>query len=284
MAHNQFDLLQTQFRLLADARNDIYLHIDERVSKVPIQELREAAKPSNIFLVKRHRVQWGMPSQVEAEMELYRSAYSQNEYSYYHLLSGTCLPIKSQHEIHDFFSSPLYRDKSFLRINPTYSIWDYNRVARYSFAVLREYTFGKVLHAYIDRIQDYLKVDRIRARYPIYRRGENWASLPHRVVQFILSHASDVERLIRFSVNSDEVYKQLLIVNSAYKNTLFSGIDEPPYSLWEIDWSAGGNHPKVYGIEDLPHLLNSDKLFARKFSEESPEVISSLANHILSLP
>lgn len=41
-------------------------------------------------------------SQVVAEMTLFRTAFDNGPYSFYHLLSGTDLPIKSQDYIHKF--------------------------------------------------------------------------------------------------------------------------------------------------------------------------------------
>lgn len=33
MAHNEFDILEKQLRLLDDYRNDIYIHIDKKVKQ-----------------------------------------------------------------------------------------------------------------------------------------------------------------------------------------------------------------------------------------------------------
>ena len=54
--------------------------------------------------VPRLKVYWGDYSQVRACLRLLRAA-SVGDYSYYHLLSGADLPLKTQDEIHAFFEA-----------------------------------------------------------------------------------------------------------------------------------------------------------------------------------
>lgn len=69
---------------------------------------------------------------------------------------------------------------------------------------------------------------------------------------------------IRFYRNvncPDESFFQTLLMNSPYKNK------RADY-LHYVDWSEGGNNPKVLKIEDLENLMASDKLMARKLDTE----------------
>lgn len=47
-------------------------------------------------------VRWGDISVVDAEFALFDEAYRRGEYSYYHLLSGVDMPLKTQNYIHRF--------------------------------------------------------------------------------------------------------------------------------------------------------------------------------------
>ena len=58
---------------------------------------------SNVWKMKTIKVYWGDISLVKVEYLLFESALSHGPYAYYHLLSGTDLPIKSQDYIHAFF-------------------------------------------------------------------------------------------------------------------------------------------------------------------------------------
>ena len=101
LAHNEWRLLQTLIDCIDDERNDIYVHIDAKVKELP--ELK--AQHSGLFVLKeRADVRWAGFSMIEAEYLLFENAFLNRPYSYYHLLSGVDLPLKSQSEIHVFFT------------------------------------------------------------------------------------------------------------------------------------------------------------------------------------
>lgn len=103
MTHGDFLLLKKIIELLDDNRNDIFIHFDAKLGIVDEEEFKKVVKKSNLYFIKnRIDVKWGGASQVSAELELFKSAI-ENEYKYYHLLSGSDLPIKSQNYIHEFF-------------------------------------------------------------------------------------------------------------------------------------------------------------------------------------
>ena len=66
---------------------------------------------------------------------------------------------------------------------------------------------------------------------------------------------------IRFYRNvncPDECFFQTLVMNSSYK-------DKREDYLHYVDWSEGGNSPKILTIDDYEELKASDKFMARKF-------------------
>ena len=56
------------------------------------------------FTQNRISVVWGDFSQIECELTLFTEATQKNNYDYFHLISGVDVVIKSQNEIHKFFS------------------------------------------------------------------------------------------------------------------------------------------------------------------------------------
>lgn len=105
IAHTRFDQVAKLLELLDDERNDLYIHIDQKVSDaVDIfqKTLKPAVQKSKLYFVKQHNVMWGGESQIETELELLRAA-TKRKYDYYHLISGMDLPLKTQNEIHKFF-------------------------------------------------------------------------------------------------------------------------------------------------------------------------------------
>ena len=102
MAHNQFDLLEILIKLLDDPRNDIYLHIDQKVQEFDFQKFSSLTQYSPVYFTERNNVTWGGYSQIDTELLLLKAS-APKHYDYYHLLSGVDLPLKTNDELHRFF-------------------------------------------------------------------------------------------------------------------------------------------------------------------------------------
>lgn len=100
IAHNEFEILKRLIQALDDERNDIYIHFDRKLNHYPDCRTSYAKLT---FLEERMDVRWGDISVVDAEFALFDEAYRRGEYSYYHLLSGVDMPLKTQNYIHRFF-------------------------------------------------------------------------------------------------------------------------------------------------------------------------------------
>ena len=100
IAHNEFEILKRLIQALDDERNDIYIHFDRKLNHYPDCRTSYAKLT---FLEERMDVRWGDISVVDAEFALFDEAYRRGEYSYYHLLSGVDIPLKTQNYIHRFF-------------------------------------------------------------------------------------------------------------------------------------------------------------------------------------
>lgn len=274
MAHNNFYILDKLLRLLDDPRNDIYLHIDKKVKNFDFDGFRTICKHAVVYYPKKRiNVQWGTQSQVLTEMLLFKTAYSNGAYHYYHLISGVDLPLKKQDEIHDFFAD---KTESYMFYREIPSKWDYYRVSRYHNVFGTKGRIPNKLNSYLDTLQEWLGVDRLKGSGIAIKRGFNWASLSQKAVEALLKSESQIRYLSRFSVCADELYKQTLLVARG-------DIDLQNNDLRFVDWSAGGNHPHVFTIDDYDRLIASEKLFARKFDERTDyEVVNKLFDHIMS--
>lgn len=92
LAHHNFSQLQLLLDLLDDKRNDIYVHIDKKIKETVVLNTVK----SKLYCVEdRVNVAWGDISQIKAEYKLFRMAFNNGPYDYYHLISGDDLPIKS---------------------------------------------------------------------------------------------------------------------------------------------------------------------------------------------
>ena len=103
LAHKNDYTVKTLLTLLDCPENDIYVHMDIKETQYRDVDFSSILLKSKIFFTKRTSVTWGGASLIKATLELLELALQNGEYSYFHLLSGQDLPIKSQQYIHQFF-------------------------------------------------------------------------------------------------------------------------------------------------------------------------------------
>lgn len=265
MAHNNFNILEKLIKLLDYDGNDIYLHVDTRSKDFNQERFDKLTKKSRIFYVDRMKVNWGGYSQIRCELALLEKAIHQH-YSYYHLLSGVDLPLKSQEFIHSFFEQN--EGKEFVGFVRN---WDKSRVKYF-------YLFNEVgrnvdLVSKLKRLTNniLIQIQKLvgyeRFKNINFAKGSNWFSITHEFTKYVLSKKSEINKLYANSVLCDEVFLQTLLINSEYKNNLYGDIfgDEYENNMRYIDWNKG--NPHVFTEEDYYDFMNSNKLFARKFDE-----------------
>ncbi len=279
VTHGQFQLLKQLLSLLDDVRNDIFIHIDAKVKEPPFEELASVVKHSSLhFLSDRVDVRWGTGSQSLTELKLYAEAYAAGPYKYYCLISGACLPLKSQDAIHRFLNEEAHRGKNFLEVKLTDSPYMYQRLSRYHFegrnplTRLMKHMFRKLPF-----------IDRIKGRFPIFVMGQNWSCLTHEAVHYLMEKRKELRKLLSHTVCSDELYRQLYFMNHPhFRETIYRNAEGKTPNLWLVDWSAGDIHPTVFTMEDLPRLKETDCLFGRKFSEAHMDAVEAVAAYVRS--
>jgi len=258
MAHHNFSILKKLIDLIDDERNDIYIHIDAKVDEFDFKFFKDMAQKSEIYFINRTNVSWGGFSQIKCELELLKASISKS-YSYYHLLSGIDLPLKSQDYIHEFFN--LNEGKEFVDFTAE---WDNSRVKYIHLfnengrapTVISK--CKRIISKIFIKVQKIIDYDRIQD-YEFYK-GSNWFSITNDLAMLVVSKEKEIEKRYKNTILCDEVFLQTIIYHSHFKHNLF-----PDYSIRAIDWERGG--PYIYRKEDFIDLINSDKVFARKFDE-----------------
>lgn len=272
IAHTNFEQLQTLINLLDDPRNDIYLHVDKKAKNVPVF----TAKHSWLHRIEPINVVWGGHSQIHCEMKLLEAA-SKGHYRYYHLISGMDLPLKTQDEIHAFFQEN--HGKEFMEFNEEACRAKnfYDRVQHYYFFANLGFnnrsTIGHGMR-YLDtisvKVQKALHIYR-ELRFPLYR-GAQWFSITDGLVQYVLSQKDAVRKQFDYTFLTDEIFLQSVAVSSPLRDNIVNNC------LRAIDWERG--LPYTFRKEDVPMLLASDSLWARKFDQRvDGEAIEMIAQH-----
>ncbi|RHL12616.1 MULTISPECIES: beta-1,6-N-acetylglucosaminyltransferase [Bacteroides] len=277
IAHNEYPVLRALLSMLDDERNDIYLHIDHRSTELyeKIRSLQMQRAKLHI-LSTRNKVYWGDLSQVETEYLLLETALTQEVYSYYHLLSGTDLPIQTQDYIHSFFQ--INTGKEFV------GYWSDNKhqkdlkrkISRYYFFTKHLKRNNSKWHVITAPCHNLAliaqKVVHFHRKQEVeFRKGSQWFSITHNFCLYLLKKKPFVLRRFRYTLCPDEIFVQTLLWNSPFKKNIYNIEDNNIGSMRLIDWNRGD--PYTWKIQDYTELVNSDKLFARKFSSQEEELI-----------
>lgn len=269
IAHNEFGILEKLIKLIDDERNDVYIHIDKKVKNFDFEYFKKIPKYSEIKFVKRYDIAWGSFSMVECEVELLKNAvFSKIEYEYIHLISGVDMILKSQEYINNFFEEN--KGKEFVHF--TYK--DINdktkeRISLYNFFIRRKRgLILKILANIILTLQRIFGVNRLKNKNIEVQKGSQWFSITREFAEYIISKEDFIRKTFNHSYCADEVFVQTLIMNSEFKNNLFDkNFDDDHYACLRcIDWKRG--NPWIFRKDDYDMLVNSNAIFARKFSEK----------------
>ncbi len=276
LAHGSYALLQRLVSAIDDERNDIFIHIDRKQKDLPHLKV----KRSRLFLLNKERVSvfWGDVSVVAAEFALMAFAYKQDEYAYYHLLSGVDLPLKSQNYIHDFFETQKgkefigFYDGADLSASLVRKVQRYHLFAQDFRGSGLVFLAKRILRACAIRIQELLGIK----RHPNIRfaKGTQWWSLTGALIEQLLSKQDEILSLYKHTFCADEIAIQTYVYNSPFMAQVFAPEDEAKSSLRHIGWREGALYD--WTRADYEDLKRSTALFARKFNEEDPDFLDSI--------
>lgn len=271
IAHNEPELLQLLLSSLDDERNDIYVHIDSKVS-FDASILKTVQSTLRVLPV-RMDARWGDFSLVEVELALFKEAYNHGPYAYYHLLSGVDLPIKSQNYIHAYCDAR--QGKEFIGIASHATQHELDWRSQHWFLFSRDFQSGnlfkKVIRAVFARLQSLVRYSRTRLEV---KKGCQWCSVTHAFVSYLLQHVALIRKTFRHTYCPDEMFIQTLCWNSDFRKQLYSTSDEFEGCKRYIKWVDGKLKPltKV----DVIEMQSSDRWFARKWSGKDLRVVTSL--------
>lgn len=286
IAHNQFELLETIIKMLDDERNDIYIHIDEKVNDFDFEHFANIPIHSKIMFSPRVRITWGDYSQVQSEMVLLKTAFHnqdrENPYSYYHLISGVDLPIKTNDEIYDFFEQSYPAE--FVHFSPeSECISAENRIKYYHLFRKKRNMLNKILAQSALLFQKAVGINRLKGIDIIVKKGTNWFSITNNFVKYILSKEEFINKTFSNSYCCDEVFVQTLLFNSPFKGNLFikeQGNNQLACARL-IDWQRG--NPYVFTVNDFDEIISSPAMFARKFDlNKDKKIITKIHNYIIN--
>ena len=280
LAHNEFVILERLIQAIDDERNDIYIHFDGKLENYPVFQPLHAGL---FILTDRIDVRWGDISVVDAEFALFDEAYRRGEYSYYHLLSGVDMPLKTQNYIHRFFEKNAGKEfVGYYQGNISKEID--RKVCRWHlFPKSFKETEGglavtkRVLRAGCVRLQSLLGIRRNKDIN--FRKGTQWLSISNELVGYLLQQQKEVRRVYTHTFCADEIFVQTICWNSPFRDRIYNINDEGRGCLRMIGWKD--NRLEEWQDRDFEKLMSSDALFARKFGGKHIGVVNRILNEIV---
>jgi hypothetical protein len=268
LAHKDPELLERLVNKLSNAAADIYIQLD---NKANINEFSYLTSIKNTFFIdKRIDTVWGNYSIIESTLNGFKQILGTGKsYTHINLLSGQDYPLKAVSEIQNFLFAN--SDKTFMRllsINDNEWLQGKERITRYSFGDFRlpgKYGLQRLANTILPKRKLPLK---LRAY-----GGSQWLSITPECALYTINYLKNNPKLKRFFRATwaiDEVFFQTILMNSPLKDKLVND------SLRFIE-QYGNSRPTIFTIKDADRLLNSGKLFARKFDRD---VDTEILDHI----
>ena len=251
---------------------DFYIHVDKKLDIAP--HLFLATIPNVYLIHDRVNVVWAGYKTVEATIRSVKEIFGTGRnYEYIHLMSGQDYPIKTAAYIHDFFVAN--KGKEFLQFEH-FDQWAdeaYPRIREYH---LTNYNFpGRYYFQWM--MNKLLPVRKSPLPMEYYGSSMFWALTSNclRYIVDLLDKNARFRRFMQFTWGSDEFIFQTLVLNSSFKANVVND------NLLFLDRDKGAPHPNILTHSHLESLIDSEKLFARKFDlEKDARVLDSIDQYL----
>jgi Core-2/I-Branching enzyme len=261
--------LERLLRRLAAPGASFAVHVDRRTSRSVYEEMVSRTRELDVVFLQRHSSHWGGFGHVRATLKgIDHFVRGDGAFDYAVLLTGQDYPLRSPAAIADFLGNADRR--SFM-----------------SYLSLPFPPWGQ--RGGLERIEDWHVIKyrpRLHLALPLRRRlplglrpwgGSAYWCLERTVVEYVYEFVSAHPDYVAFFGHvyvPDELFFQTIVLNSSLRNSVEN--DDLRY----LDWTRRPA-PAILDQRDLPALLSSAKLFARKFDiRVDAAILDQLDAHI----
>ena len=184
------------------------------------------------------------------------------------------MPLRTQEEIYAFFenndknyvyiSKKLMAKKSFLDRVRYYHFFNeiVGKEDRYFYKMIRFFDHVSML------LQKLLHIDRIQKTMVDFQGGSQWFSITHDLANYVVSKEEFIKKYFYWGFCVDELFLQTLVCHSPFSSTIIND------NLHLIDWNKGW--PYTYTFSDFDEIVQSKKLFARKFTDKHIDLVDKI--------
>jgi hypothetical protein len=244
------------------------VHVDRRAGAAVEEEMRRrTAELEQVSFLRRRRCFWGGFGMVRATLgALDQLVRTGAEFDHVVLVSGQDYPLRPAHEIERALGGAAA--SSFMSVGTLSEVWSDEGHWRTEQWHLVSYV---ALHLRVPW----------RRRLPgglVPYGGEAWVVLSRAAATHIAEFARRNTRFVRFFehvLHPDEIFFQTILMNSELRDTVVND------HLRYVDWTTDPGHPAVLTTSEFPTLIESRKLFARKFDDTvDAAILDLLDDHI----
>jgi len=253
-----------------------YIHLDKK-NRFLSSDITAIKKiPRVQFVSQELRVLWGGFNHLKAILLLAKEALKQKELKYFHVISGQDYLIRPVSVLKKTFESNSadYLDYFEVQNSKWESEW-MKRISCYGlYEIFNSKSFlGNKIITSIIVLQRKLGFSRILPSIKLYG-GSGWWSLSRASIEYVMNYSKRDPSLLKrlhFTFCADEIYFQTILMNSPLKSKIVNN------NLRFIDWTKrNGNFPANLDESDFQLLVDSDKIFARKFEFPVSEKLKQL--------
>lgn len=288
LAHNNPAQLYRLLKAIEAENCTIFLHIDKKADLTLFTKVEGLTKIKNLVFLPRFKSYWGGVGLVRASLAGVQHSIEHN-CDYTILLSGADYPLKSNSEINRFLEDA--NGKSFLTYYQMPAPhWlpgkEITRIQKYYFRfknTLFEYPMHPEMRGVARRMLNFilrffLKNQRVFPKGIVPFGGDQWFCLNRNACEAVVTFNNDNPALLKFlkhALISDEIFFQTALLNSTNETLIKSIVNE---TTTYINWKNKNDpSPVLLAPEDYNALINSQKLFARKFDlQKHPQLLDQI--------
>jgi len=249
------------------------IHVDAKAPDYVFRYMTKAlAARSRVTFLPRHPCHWGDFGHVRATLKgLSELISSGQEFDYVVLLTGQDYPLRSNEDLARTLGQangqvfmrpmPIPNEEWTNGGNYRFENWHFRLAGRtFSFPGLP--LRRGWLRAAWSRAARSLHLQR---SFPVGLEpwgGSSYWMIPADCARYIDRYARSHPSFVKFFHHvrvPDEIFFHTIVMNSPFRSLIASS------DLRYIDWTGGGDSPKVLTTGDIPRLMDSGALFARKF-------------------
>lgn len=269
LAHKEPQHIKKIIHLLSDDQIDFFIHLDKKTDIIPFKH--ELCNDKIIFIKNRVRTNRGEYSLVQATINSLEEITNKTTYEYINFISGQDLPLISGRQFLAFLSSK--KGTEFISAMPynARDIWWKKNEPRFfeynlqNWKILGKYTIQNLINAILPKRT-------IPDGYTLAGNSQ-WFCITNACAEYILKcidNNPSIVNYFKYVWGADEFFFSTIVYNSPFRKNISDNLH---FVKWhnEID-----GHPEILGVEDFSEILDSGKIFARKFDRTHDEKIIHL--------